>query len=65
MPFRLKNVEATYQWLVNKMFVNLISKTIKVYVDDRLVKSLKAVDHVASINKTFQILRRCRMRLTR
>ena len=40
MPFGLKNVGATYQQLVNKVFTNLIGKTIEVYVDDMLVKSL-------------------------
>ncbi|XP_022863650.1 uncharacterized protein LOC111383741 [Olea europaea var. sylvestris] len=40
MPFGLKNVGATYQRLVNMMFVELIGRTIEVYVDDMLVKSL-------------------------
>lgn len=63
IPFSLKNAEATYQSLVNKMFVNLIDKVLKVYVDDMLVKSLKADDHVAYLNETFQILQRYRMKL--
>ena len=40
MSFSLKNVGATYQRLVNKVFANLIRKTMEVYVDDMLVKSL-------------------------
>ena len=40
MSFGLKNVGATYQRLVNKVFANLISKTMEVYVDDMLVKTL-------------------------
>ena len=40
MSFGLKNVGATYQRLVNKVFANLIGKTIEVYVVDMLVKSL-------------------------
>ncbi|XP_059441743.1 uncharacterized protein LOC132174049 [Corylus avellana] len=39
MPFGLKNAEATYQRLVNKMFQEQIGKNMKVYVDDMLVKS--------------------------
>ena len=39
MPFGLKNVEATYQRLVNHMFRDLIGKSMEVYVDDLLVKS--------------------------
>lgn len=39
MPFNLKNADATYQRLVNRMFANLIGKTMEVYIDDMLVKS--------------------------
>ncbi|CAL2239902.1 unnamed protein product [Prunus armeniaca] len=35
--FRLKNAEATYQGLVNKIFKKKIGKTIEVYVDDMLL----------------------------
>lgn len=50
MPFGLKNVEAIYQRLVNKMFADLIGKTIKVYMDDVLLKSLKTKDHIKHLN---------------
>ena len=40
MPFALKNARATYQKLVNKVFANLIGKTMEVYVDHMLVKNL-------------------------
>ncbi|GFZ16740.1 hypothetical protein Acr_26g0000100 [Actinidia rufa] len=46
MPFGLKNVRATYQRLVNKMFSEMIGKT--------LVKSLKAADHIAHLEETFK-----------
>lgn len=39
MPFGLKNVGATYQRLVKRMFKNQIGINMKVYVDDPLVKS--------------------------
>ena len=39
MPFGLKNTEATYQRLMNKMFVHQIRRNVQVYVDDMLVKS--------------------------
>lgn len=45
MPFGLKNVKVTYWRLVNKMFSDLIGKTIEVCVDDMLVKSLETKDH--------------------
>ena len=39
MPLGLKNVGATYQRLMNKMFASRIGKNVQVYVDDMLVKS--------------------------
>lgn len=52
--FWLKNVEATYQMLINKMIANLIGKTMEVYTDEILVKSLKSNDHVTHLNETFE-----------
>ena len=46
MPFGLKNAGATYQRLVNKMFKDQIGKTMEVYVNDMLVKSLKTEEHI-------------------
>ena len=40
MPFDLKNVGATYQSLVNKMFAYYLGDTMEVYIDDMLVKFL-------------------------
>ena len=45
-PFGLKNAGATYQRLMNKMFVHQIGRNVQVYVDDMLVKSLHEVDHL-------------------
>ena len=39
MPFRLKNSEAAYQRLMNKIFADHIGATIEVYIDDMLVKT--------------------------
>jgi uncharacterized protein (UPF0548 family) len=43
MPFRLKNVEATYQSAMVTLFHYMMhkEKEIKVYVDDMIVKSKK------------------------
>lgn len=63
MPFGLKNVGATYQWLVNLMFKDLIEKNIEVYVDDMLVKSTRAQDHLVDLKETFQVLDKYHMKL--
>ncbi|GFS36997.1 hypothetical protein Acr_00g0049130 [Actinidia rufa] len=63
MPFGLKNAGATYQRLVNKMFNAQIGKTMEVYIDDMLVKSLHAQNHIAHFEEAFDILRQHRMML--
>ncbi|XP_077226309.1 uncharacterized protein LOC143859514 [Tasmannia lanceolata] len=63
MPFGLKNVGATYQRLVNKLFRNQIGRNMEVYVDDMLVKSLSSQDHVSDLEETFQVLRDNKMKL--
>ena len=65
MSFRLKNVAATYQRLVNKMFDNQIGRNMEVYVDDMLVKSKTANNHVSDLEECFGILRRYDMKLNR
>ena len=56
MPFGLKNAGATYQRLVNMMFKEQIGKSMEVYIDDMLVKSKFASDHVVYLTDTFNIL---------
>ena len=63
MPFGLKNVGATYQRLVNKIFHDLLGKTMKVYIDDMLVKSLRAKDHIEHLKQSFEVLRKYNMKL--
>ena len=57
MPFGLKNVGATYQRLVTKMFRPLLSSTMEVYIDDMLVKSKQLPDHAAHLQQTFDLLK--------
>ncbi|KAL0454247.1 UNVERIFIED_CONTAM: hypothetical protein Slati_0763900 [Sesamum latifolium] len=63
MPFGLKNVGATYQRLVDKIFRLQLCKTMKVYVDDMLVKSKEARNHVEDLEETFAVLRKYRLKL--
>ena len=53
MPFGLKNAGATYQRLVNKMFQKKIGASTEVYIDDMLVKSVKAELHITHIVEAF------------
>ncbi|KAI5343261.1 hypothetical protein L3X38_011137 [Prunus dulcis] len=63
MPFGLKNVGATYQRLVNHLFTPLIGNTMEVYVDDMLVKSRTADQHIPNLSAMFTILKQYKMRL--
>ena len=53
MPFRLKKAGATYQRLVNRMFQKQIGAYMEVYIDDMLVKSVKAEIHITHLAKAF------------
>ena len=57
MPFGLKNVGATYQRMVNRMFQDKIENTVEVYIDDMVVKSKKEEKHVVDLIETFEILK--------
>ena len=63
MPFGLKNVEATHQRLVTKMFRPLLGKTTEVYIDDMLVKSKERADHAEHMQEAFKLLRAYDMKL--
>ena len=63
MPFGLKNAGATYQQLVNRMFSKQLGKTMEVYIDDMLVKSLQGKDHVSHLEECFAQLNSHNMKL--
>ncbi|XP_024004011.1 uncharacterized protein LOC112081486 [Eutrema salsugineum] len=63
MPYGLKNVGSTYQRLVNRMFASQLGRTMEVYIDDILVKSLVATDHVGHLRTCFDILDQYGMKL--
>ena len=56
MPFGLKNAGATYQRFLNKIFALQIGKTMGVYIDDMLVKSMEEEKHIAHLRECFQQL---------
>ena len=63
MPFGLKNIGATYQRLVNRMFSHQIGRNVEVYVDDMLVKSKDKANHLDDLKETFNTLRKYNMKL--
>ena len=62
MPFGLKNVGATYQRMMNKVFRNEICDMLEVYMDDIIVNSTEEIDHASYLKKVFEQARKCQMR---
>ena len=63
MPFGLKKAGATYQRLVNRMFHKQIGTSMEVYIDDMLVKSVKAELHKTHLDEAFRVLKSYNMKL--
>ena len=58
MPFGLKNAGATYQRLINKIFLKLMGETVKAYIDDMVIKIRKARDHIRDAGEVFEVFRK-------
>jgi len=63
IPFGLKDARATYQRLMDKIFHELLGKTMEVYVDDMMVKSLLAENHAKDLEVVFATVRKHDLRL--
>ena len=57
MPFGLKNIGATYQMMMTRMFREKISCTVEVYIDNMVVKSKEEQEHVGDLMGIFEVLR--------
>ena len=57
MPFGLKNVAATYQRIMTRMFWDKIGRTIEVYIDNMMVKSKQEKRHIEDLQGVFEVLR--------
>ena len=63
IPFSLKNVGATYQRTMTRMFEPQLGKNFEVYINDMVVKSKLEFEHVNDLGNIFEILRRHKWRL--
>ncbi|XP_027072065.1 uncharacterized protein [Coffea arabica] len=63
MPFGLKNTGATYQRTMTTLFHDMIHKEMEVYVDDIIIKSMRAEDHLIDLERLFERLRRYDLKL--
>jgi hypothetical protein len=53
MTFGLKNVGVTNQRPIHLIFYELLGNTMKVYINDILVKSAEFGSHITYLRKTF------------
>ncbi|XP_028089530.1 uncharacterized protein LOC114289895 [Camellia sinensis] len=63
MSFSLKNVRATYQRMITRMFKDQLGKIMEAYIDDMVVKSKLAINHLADLREVFDILKNHQLRL--
>ncbi|XP_061363479.1 uncharacterized protein LOC133307075 [Gastrolobium bilobum] len=63
MPFGLKNSGAIYQRMMNQVFAGQLGKSVEVYIDDMIVKSLDSKVHIEDLEATFEKLRQRNIRL--
>ncbi|GJR01349.1 reverse transcriptase domain-containing protein [Tanacetum coccineum] len=63
MSFRLKNVRATYQRLVDKAFQKQTGQNLEVYVDDLVIKSRMETEVIRDTEETFKTRREINMKL--
>ena len=62
MSFGLKNISATYQRLMTKIFKPLLGLTVEVYIDDIVVKTKTREEHALHLQEVFHLLRRYDMK---
>ena len=63
MPFGLKNIGATYQRFMDRVFKQQIGKNVKVYVNNMVIKSHSIAQHVANLEEVFRKIHKYNMHL--
>ena len=61
MPFDLNNASVTYQRAMNAIFHDMLGHHIEIYIDDIMVKSKKATEHVNHLRKVRKCFERVRL----
>ena len=63
MSFGLKNTGSTYQRMMTRMLKPQLGKSIKIYVDNMVVKSKVVSKHLEDLDSTFNVLRKYKLHL--
>ena len=61
MSFGLRNIDATYQRMMNKVFRVETGDMLEVYMDEMIVKSQAESDHILHLKSIFDQARKCKM----
>lgn len=63
MPFRLKNIGATYQRMMDLIFKDQINENMETYINDMVVQSSTMNQHVTNLLEVFIELEKHNMKL--
>ena len=63
MPFGLKNARSTYQRMVTRMFEAQLGRNMKAYIDNIVIKSKVAFEHIQDLEDVFSVLRKHQLQL--
>ena len=63
MSFKLKNAGATYHRAATTLFHGMMHWDFEVYVDDMIVKFREKADHLAALERFFEMIKQFRLRL--
>ena len=63
MPFELKNTVPTYQRMVTRMFKSQLSRNMEAYIDNMVIKSKVASEHIQDLEEAFFVLKKHQLRL--
>src|SRR3954465_5707705 len=63
MPFGLKNIGATYQWMMQACLRDQIGRNVQVYVDDIFIKTYRPRMLLDDLRETFAALNNYRIKL--
>jgi len=63
MSFGLKNADATYQRLMDKVLTPMIGRNVQAYVDDMVVTSQQREQHVAYLEELFTTIAKYMLKL--
>ena len=63
IPFGLKNASATYQRVMNAIFQDMLGLHMEVYIDDIVLKSKRASEHIDHLRKNLERMRHHQLKL--